>query len=337
MVKIGIIGTGYWGKHHLRVFKNLNCKIVGVFDIDRSKKNLADEYGVEFFSRFDDILKKVDAVSIITPPASHFRLAKRALLAGKHVLVEKPFVLKSRQAKLLVKIASEKNLTLMVGHIYLYNQAIKYLKSEIENLALGKIYYLISERLNLGIIRTDVNALWNFAPHDLSIICHLLNDFPVSVSCFGKSFLQEGIEDVVFVNLNFAGGIIANISLSWLHPLKTRRLTVVGDKKMAVFDDTLDSGQLKIYDRGVDREKVNPDSSWKSYKEFKIKLRFGDEEVPRIVDEEPLLSEAQDFLDSVDYKKTPLSNADKVYKIVCILEAAQKSLKKGGKNVDIDY
>ncbi len=337
MIKIGIVGTGYWGKHHLRTFAKSDCKLVGICDIDPQKKILADSYGVKFFTDYKKLLKKVDAISIVTSPGSHYQIARKALRLGKHVLVEKPFVLKSKEARELMTLAKERNCILMVGHIYLYHPAVIELKKIIDNNALGKIYYLISERLNLGIIRNDVNSLWNFAPHDLSILLYLLDRKPATVSVTGQSYLQKDIEDITLVNLRYADNTLAHLILSWLHPNKVRQLTIVGSQKMAVFDDVSTYAPLTIYDKGVEPEKVEPQKEWQTFGEFKMKIRFGNVSTPMLSPIEPLQEEINQFLSCILSDKEPVSDGKMGLDILSILEAADKSLRKGGREIEIKY
>lgn len=337
MTKIGIIGTGYWGKHHLRAFSQSECEIVGICDIDPQKKALADSYGIKFFADYKKLLRKVDAISIVTSPATHYSIAKKALKLGKHVLVEKPFVLNTKEAKELIKLAKEHECILMVGHIYLFHPAIIELRKLIVQKDLGKIYYLISERLNLGIIRNDVNSLWNFAPHDLSILLYLLDKKPRAVAAYGRAFLHAGIEDITILNLTYANDTLAHLILSWLHPSKVRQLTLVGSQKMAVFDDVSQESPLKIYDKGAEPEKVEPQKEWQSFGEFKMKIRFGEVVTPSLPVTEPLIAEVGHFLDCIKRGNQPISSGELGLDVLKILEAANKSLKKGGKLIDIKY
>lgn len=337
MVKIGIIGTGYWGKHHLRTFSQSKCEVVGICDLDPQKRELADSYGVKYYSEYKKLLKKVDAISIVTSPVSHFVIAKKALKQGKHVLVEKPFVLRIKEGRELIELARANNCILMVGHIYLFHPAITELKKIIKQKELGKIYYLISDRLNLGIVRSDVNSLWNFAPHDLSILLYLLDQKPTSVSVIGQSYLQKGIEDITLVNLRYPNNTLAHLTLSWLHPNKVRELTVVGSQKMAVFDDVNLQAPLKIYDKGVEPEKTESQKQWQTFGEFKMKVRFGDVVTPTLPTTEPLQEEVNHFLTCIKTGIKPVSDATMGLDVLSILVAADKSLKKGGKEIEIRY
>jgi predicted dehydrogenase len=336
MVKVGVIGTGYWGKNHVRVFSDLNCELIGIADVDVSKRSLADKYGISFKKSYRQLLKDVDAVSIATPAAKLYPIARTCLNQGKHVLVEKPFVFKEKQAEELISLAKKRNLVLMVGHVFLYNPAVRKIKEYLESGNLGEIFYVYSQRLNLGIIRQDVNALWNFAPHDLSILFYFFNLFPKRVIACGGTFLQKNVEDVVFLVLEYPNGLLANIHLSWIDPLKVRRMTVVGSQKMLVYDDTDIDAPIKIFNKGVVLpERWTKTKDWNNFGEFKMKLKFGDTVIPYIEPQEPLRLEFQDFLTSIEEGRQPLSSGEEALKVIKVLRAAQKSLRKGGKPVEI--
>lgn len=335
MIRIGVIGTGYWGKHHLRIFSKLPCDLIGIADIDPAKEILAKEYKVKFYTDYKKLLKKVDAVSIVTPALTHYQIAKKALKMRKHVFIEKPFVFLKKQARDLIKLSKIGERILMIGHIFLYHPAIIELKKLITSGDLGKIYYVLSQRLNLGIVRSDVNSLWNFAPHDLSIILYLLSKLPRSVICTGQSFLQKNIEDITFLTLKYHDDTIVYITLSWLHPAKVRELTIVGSKKMAVFDDVDMNFPIKIFDKGVDIQKI--DREWNTFGEFKMKTRFGDVVTPTLEVIEPLEAELNHFLESIRNKSPVRSDGENGLQVLAILEAATKSMKKGGKIVEIKY
>jgi predicted dehydrogenase len=268
--------------------------------------------------------RDVEAVVIASSSSTHFAIAKEALLSGRHVYVEKPIALNSSHARELIDIAKDKDRKLMVGHLMEYHPGVKKLRELIDSGQLGDIYYIYCQRVNLGVVRTDENALWSFGPHDISIILHLLRQVPVNVSARGACYLQRDIQDVVFVNLKFKGGIVAHIQLSWLDPHKIRKTTIVGSKKMVVLDDMETSEKVKIYDKGV---QVN--SSYESYGEY-LTLRFGDVLIPKIDMTEPLKIECQHFIDCIKNKKIPQTDGENGLRVVKILEAAQKSIEKDG-------
>jgi predicted dehydrogenase len=337
MIKIGLIGCGAWGKNLLRNFSNLpGCVLISCCDENpKQLEKLRSSYpGVEFTPNHKEIIENpnLDAVVIATPPASHFSLCKAAIVAGKDVFVEKPLVLDTKEGEELVDLAEEKKKILMVGHIMEYHSATVMLKEYIDKGELGKIYYLYSTRVNLGKVRDIENALWSFAPHDISMILFLLEKDPVSVTATGECYLQKdkGIQDVVFMNMHFEDGTMAHIHVSWLDPHKERRLTVVGDKKMAVFDDTRSAEKIWIYDKGVDTRQ-----DYNTYGEY-LSLRFGDVLIPQIPSGEPLKTECRHFIDCVQKRETPRSDGRDGLRVSKVLDAAQRSLQMGGSPAKIE-
>jgi predicted dehydrogenase len=337
MIKIGLIGCGAWGKNLLRNFSNLpGCVLLSCCDENAKQiEKLRSGYPkVEFTQDDKEIIgnPNLDAVVISTPPASHFRLCKEAILADKDVFVEKPLVLEVKEGEELVGLAEKKKKILMVGHIMEYHAATLKLKEYIDRGELGKVYYLYSTRVNLGKVRDIENALWSFAPHDISMILFLLEKEPVSVTAAGQCYLQprKGVEDVVFMTMHFADGVMAHIHVSWLDPHKDRKLTVVGDKKMAVFDDTHSAEKIWIYDKGVETKQ-----DYNTYGEY-LSLRFGDVLIPRIPGTEPLKTECQHFIDCVKNRRTPRSDGRDGLRVSKVLDAAQRSLKMGGSPVKIE-
>ena len=270
-----------------------------------------------------------DAVVIATQPESHFSLAREFLLRGKHVFVEKPMVLDLADGEELPRLAKQQRQILMVGHILEYHQAFEKVKQMIADGELGDIYYIYTSRVNLGIIRQTENSLWSFAPHDISIILIFMNREPVRVVSTGQSFIQPGIEDVVFTTLHFADGKMAHIHVSWLDPHKVRKVTVVGAKKMAVIDDMESTEKIRIYDKGV-----NFTGDYSAYSEY-LTLRIGDILIPKIKNAEPLKLECQHFIDCILNNKTPRSDGEDGLRVVRVLNAAQESLKQGGVPVEL--
>jgi predicted dehydrogenase len=273
-------------------------------------------------------IELLDAVVISATAVTHFSLARQTLLAGKDVFIEKPFTLNTQDAQVLADLAEEKNAVLMVGHLLEYHPAVRYLKDMISANELGEVYYIYTQRVNLGRIRGDENALWSFAPHDLSQIMYILGMEPKDVSARGQSFIQDGIEDVAFLSLYFENRIMAHIHLSWLDPHKIRRTTIVGSKKMVVFDDTNGSEKLRIYNNHAEVPAI------RSYGDS-IQVRFGDIVIPRIDTSEPLKIECQHFVDCVQSRTTPLSDAQDGLRVVRILEAAQRSMEQDGVPVPV--
>jgi predicted dehydrogenase len=337
MIKIGLIGCGAWGKNLLRNFSNLpGCVLLSCCDENpKLIENLRPSYPkAEFTQKSAEIIENpnLDAVVIATPPASHFQLCQEAILADKDVFVEKPLVLDTKQGEELVELAEKNRKILMVGHIMEYHTAILKLKEYVDKGELGRVYYLYSTRVNLGKVRDIENALWSFAPHDISMILFLLEMEPTSVTATGRCYLQKdkGIEDVVFMNMHFEDGTMAHVHVSWLDPHKERRLTVVGDKKMAVFDDTRSAEKIWIYDKGVDTKQ-----DYSTYGEY-LSLRFGDVLIPQIPSTEPLKTECQHFIDCVQNRKRPRSDGKDGLRVSKVLDAAQRSLKMGGSPVKIE-
>lgn len=328
MITIGQIGFGAWGPNLFRNFTAIdNCEVKYLCDSDPQViEGLDSKYPrlkaiADFSNMLDD--PKVDAVVIATPAPSHYALAKKALLAGKHVFVEKPLALKVDEAEQLKSLAAQMKKKLMVGHLLLYHPAIEKLR-DIGPSLLGDILYVYTQRLNLGKVRNTENVMWSLAPHDISVILHLLGELPEGVMASGGRFLQKDLEDIVFLNLKFSNGRLGNIHVSWLDPTKTRKMVVVGSKKMAIFDEIASHDKLTIYDKGVD---INP--TFTNYEEF-LKLRFGKAEVISISTEEPLQRECRHFIDCIINDKEPLTNGENGLNVLKVLAAAQRSLDKGG-------
>ena len=335
MIQLGVIGVGGWGKNLARNYYQIaECKLKYVCDLDTVKlRQIQNQLpGTTTTTRWQDLLEdaELQAIVIATTAASHYALCKVALLAGKDVYVEKPFVLEVAEAEELIQLASDQGRILMVGHLLEYHPVVNRLKQMIESGELGDIYYIYNQRVNLGTVRGDENSLWNFAPHDISSILYLLGEQPTDVSARGQSYLQPGIEDVVFLSLNFGGKRMAHIHVSWLDPHKVRKITIVGSKKMAVFDDLEGTEKLKIYDKGA-----APNLDYNTFAEY-IALRFGDITIPYMKIGEPLQIECRHFLDCVRTRTQPLSDGLDGLRVVKVLDAAQRSLKSNGMPVAID-
>jgi len=333
-VSVGVVGIGGWGKNLARNYSQIpEAYLKYVCDLDSTKlKAMQGQFRAEYTTtRFDDLIEdsELQAIVIATTGPTHFDLCKRSLLAGKDVYVEKPFVLSVAEAENLVALADERQRILMVGHLLEYHPVVRKLKDMIDSGELGKIRYIYSQRLNLGTVRQHENALWNFAPHDISVILYLLGLSPSDVSARGQSYLQEGIEDVVFLTMNFGGRAMGHVHVSWLDPHKTRKITIVGSKRMAVFDDLEPNEKLKIYDKGAE---INTD--YDTFAEY-VGLRFGDITVPYIRVGEPLRIECDHFIRCVNERTTPLSDGHDGLKVVTVLEAASESLQLNGNPVSI--
>lgn len=339
MVKIGVVGCGYWGPNLVRNFHEIEeSNLIWCCDLDSNKlKSIKNKYPyVKITTDYHDILndKDIDAIAIATSPDTHYQIAKDCLLKYKHVLVEKPITFNVNEAEDLIATAKKVNRILMVGHTFEFNPAVIKVREYIDSGKLGDIYYIISRRVNLGVIRSDINSMWSIAPHDISILIFLLKTMPLNVKAWGASFLKEGIEDVVFLNLQFPKNIIAHIQVSWLDPHKIREMVIVGSKKMVVYDDIDNEGKLKIYDKGVDKIESNLSQNG-PFGEFHIRLRSGDLFVPKLFNYEPLKKECEHFIECIRDNKRPLTDGENGLRVVRVLDAAYKSLKNSGMPVNI--
>ena len=330
------LGCGYWGPNLLRNFSALpGCHVRYVADASAERRtfvesNFPKTRAVESPDAvFED--PEVAAVVIATPAATHFELAQQALAAGKHILVEKPLATTIAEVDALARLAERRGLVVMAGHTFIYNPAVRYVKHLIDAGELGEVRYIYSQRLNLGRIRSDIDAMWNFAPHDISIIQYWLDDLePGSVMRQGIDCIQPGIDDVVFLNLAYPNKVIANIHVSWLDPQKVRKMTVVGSRKMVVYDDVADD-KIAIYDKGIDRKAVlgqNMDFDHPARVDFSY--RSGDILLPNVKFVEPLRLEAQHFLECVRTGKEPATGIGHARGVVSILERADRAHKLDG-------
>lgn len=329
MIQIGVIGCGYWGPNYVRVFNELpESRVKWCCDLDKKNlENIKKLYPeIKVTKDYKKIAKdsEIDAAVIVTPVKTHYKIAKYFLKEGKHLLVEKPFTNKVLQAEELIKIAKAKHSVLMVSHVYLYNPGIRALEEIIRKKRLGKIYYLKTERTGLGPIRKQASVLWDLAPHDIYIVLYLLKKSPLKVSAEGNSFLQKGIEDFVNLNLKFRKNIFCTIYASWFSPEKVRKLTVVGSRGMAIFDDVNKQDMLKIYERKINKKLFN---SAPEYRDHQNIVTIGDVYIPNIEQSEPLKNQAKHFLECILKDKKPLTDAQDGLNVVKILEAAEASLK----------
>jgi predicted dehydrogenase len=332
-IGIAIVGTGDWGANLVRNFASLpGARLVAVCDSDpeRLRRTAAQVPHARALASVDEVAAAADvqAVVVSASAVSHYPLARTLLEAGKDVYVEKPLTLKVEDAEHLVALARERQRILMVGHLLLFHPGVKYLKDMVTRGELGDLHYLYSQRVNLGKVRRDENALWSFAPHDLSVILHLLEAEPLDVVARGSAFVQPGVEDVVFVDLRFPGGRMAHVHVSWLDPHKIRKFTVVGSRRMAVFDDMEASEKIRVYDKGVDPARVV------SYGES-LSVRSGDILIPKIGMQEPLRLECLHFVECVRERRTPLTDGAHGLAVVRVLAAAQASLDAGGAPVPL--
>jgi len=334
-VGIAVIGAGGWGKNLIRNFAQLpNVSLRYICDRDEQALNRVTAHfpAAKAVADFDAVLAhpQVAAVAIATPGPTHYDLACRALAAGKDVFVEKPFVLSSTHARELIALASDAKRILMVGHLLEFHAVVIHLRELIRSGELGDVHYIHTQRLNLGTVRDDENVLWSFAPHDVSSILYMLGREPTDVAARGQCCLRPGIEDVVFMTMSFAGALMAHVHVSWLEPDKVRRMTIVGSRKMAVFDDLQTREKLRIYDKGA---KLGTD--YDTFAEY-VSLRFGDISVPYIKAGEPLQAECQHFIDCVRTRRQPLSDGQDGLRVVRVLEAAQRSLARNGAPVAVE-
>jgi len=327
--RVGVVGAGYWGPKLIRNFHDLpTASVAMVCDVrsdrlDHIRRLYPDTTTTQ---NFDDLLASdLDAIAIATPVASHYPLARAALLAGKHVLVEKPLTTNSADAQSLIDLAKEQHRILMVGHTFEYNPAVQMLKDIIKSGKVGDIYYINATRVNLGIFQQDINVLWDLAPHDLSILLYILEQDPTAVSARGAAYVQPGIHDVAYMTVNFPNNVMAGIQVSWLDPCKIRRITVVGSQKMVVYDDLEPEEKIKIYDKGVDKPPYSD-----TFEQFRLSYRYGEVTSPRVPPDEPLHLECAHFIDCIREGKQPRSSGEVGLKIVRILEKAQNSLLNGG-------
>lgn len=328
-IRAGVIGCGYWGPNLIRNFIEIpTADVVAIADLDEDRLSfIHNRYpAVQVTQNYRDLFDmELDAIVIATPPATHYQLAYECLDQGLHVLVEKPMTLSSETAQELANSARDKNLILMVGHTFEYNPAVRSLKDLVQGGELGKIYYIDGVRANLGLFQRDLNVLWDLATHDISILLYILGMEPETVSAQGAACVLKDIHDIAYLHMTFPQDILAHFRISWLDPCKVRRITVVGSKKMAVYDDVEALEKIRIYDKGVD---VPPYTT--TYEEFNLSYRYGDVVIPHISHMEPLRLECNHFLESIINKTQPLSNGASGLRVVKVLEAAERSLSNHG-------
>jgi predicted dehydrogenase len=336
MHNMAIIGCGYWGPNLVRNFRSLPDVKVGVV-CDRSQERL-DHIG----SLYPEVEKTVsvariiddatiDAVAIATPVSTHHALATACLKARKHTFVEKPLAISSAECTQLIELADAQALTLMVGHTFVYTTTVRKIKEIVESGEIGELMNISCRRLNLGLIQKDINVAWDLAPHDISIILFIMGKKPVSVNCQGKAHMSPGIEDITSITLSFANGGFATIQSSWIDPRKVREITIVGTKKMIVYDDTEPLEKIKIYDKRVETPR-----HYDTFGEFQYSYHYGDIHIPFVRQEEPLKVECQHFISCIDRGIRPDSSGREGLAVVQILEAATKSLRSGGGMISLE-
>jgi predicted dehydrogenase len=331
MLKVGVVGYGYWGPNIVRNFSGVDgATVVAVADknADVLKKAKKAYPAIQVTDNAESIVTSpdVDAVAVITPVFSHYELTKKALQNGKHVFVEKPFTATTDQAEELVALAEQKGLKIMVDHTFLFTGAVKKIKELVDSGALGDLYYFDSMRVNLGLFQHDVNVIWDLAPHDLSIMDYLTQEKPIGVVASGQSHFN-GLEDVAYLTVYFSNKLIAHFNVNWLSPVKVRTTLIGGDKKMLVWNDLEPDEKIKIYDKGVEVK------SKESVYNLLVSYRSGDVLVPRVEQTEALKLEAEYFVDCVVNNKNPMNDGQSGLRVVRILEAANKSLNKKGEMI----
>src|SRR5437868_11028238 len=333
-VSVGVVGCGYWGPLLVRNFKGLpNCHLKALCDVSEDRlRHLRTLYseleGVTDYEHFLNGLN-LDAIVIATPVKHHFPLAKAALLAGKHTFIEKPMASSSAECEELIEIAARKGLVLMIDHTFLYSAPVRKIVDIIEAGDLGDIRYINSRRLNLGLFQKDINVAWDLAPHDISIILHILGEFPVAINCQGNAHATPRVEDVTNMSLSFRHKRFATIPSSWLEPRKVREMTIVGTRRMIVYDDLQTHEKIRIYDVRVERP-----PHYDTFAEFHYSYHYGDSYIPHLQQEEPLKSECAHFLDCIERGREPLTSGEAGLEMVRILEAASASLKMNGAPVN---
>ena len=336
MVRVGVIGCGYWGPNLVRNFVEIpNSVVVMVADLDQGRlDHMQTCYPqVQTTQDYRELLEAgLDAAVIATPPATHFQVVKDALLHGLHVLVEKPITLHSGDARELIRLAEERERVLMVGHTFLYNPAVRALRHMIDSDEIGRIYYIDIVRASLGLFQRDLNVIWDLAPHDISILLDMMGCDPIAVSACGACCVQYGVEDVAYLSLVFPNYCLAHIHLSWLDPCKVRRITVVGSKKMVVYDDVESLEKLRLYDKGVECPPYT-----NTYGDFHFSYRYGDITIPYIQLSEPVRLECEHFLECILEGKRPQTDGYNGLRVVEIIESAQKSLRNSGSQEQIVY
>jgi len=334
-IKVAVAGCGYWGPNLIRnLHQASDCVLKTVCDVSEARlrhmRRLFPDLGTT--TQFEDLLKdkELDAIAIATPVRFHFEMAKACLEAGKHVFIEKPMARTTAEGEELIELARKRGLQIMVGHTFLFSPAVRRMKEIVDSGDIGKIQYISARRLNLGLFQKDINVAWDLAPHDISIILHLLEEQPVSISCQGSSHVNKSIEDVTMMYLTFSKNRCAFIQNSWLDPKKVRQMTVVGSRRMIVYDDTEPLEKLKIYDARVE---VPP--HYDTFAEFTYSYHYGDAYVPYIKQDEPLKLECQHFVDCIRNETRPLTDGQLGLEVVRILDAAGMSLKQQGLSIPL--
>jgi predicted dehydrogenase len=334
-INVGVVGCGYWGPNLVRNFRSLpSCHLKMMCDLPARLNHLKVLYpDVAGETNFPHMLNGVglDAVVVATSVKFHFPMARAALLAGKHVLLEKPMASSAAQCEELIEIARQKGLVLMVGHTFLYSPAVRKIKEIIDAGDLGQIRYICARRLDLGPYQKDINVAWDLAPHDISVVLHLLQVLPESVNCRGSAHITPGVEDVTSMSLSFSQDRSAIIHSSWLDPRKVREMTIVGSKRMILYDDVASLEKIRIFDARMERPPY-----YDTFAEFQYAYHYGDVSSPYVKEEEPLKAECQHFLECIKESQVPITSGARGLEVVKVLEASSASLKRGGGPVPIE-
>jgi predicted dehydrogenase len=341
MLRVGLIGLGYWGPNHARVLSELpETELVAAGDVSEQATAFVRARYPGARTTLDpyELIEAPDihAVVVATPTSTHYSLTLAALEAGKHVLCEKPLATSTAECDELIAAAERAERILFVGHTFIFNPAVRMMRELISAGEIGRVLYCHTARTGLGPIRSDVNALWDLAPHDLSILFYLIDDEPVSALTTGQAILRDDCEDVVFVHLGFEEGTIAAAHLSWLDPYKVRKVTVVGDRRMVVFDDVSSDEKLKVFDRGASYEAVSDAARGSAFGEFKALIRDGDILVPKVPASEPLKEQMLHFVECCLSDRAPETDGRSGRRVVAALEAATESLRSGSAPVELN-
>jgi predicted dehydrogenase len=336
LIRVAVVGAGHWGPNLIRNFDNQRTSEVR-WVVDRDPSRLTNVRAHFPVTRTTTSLAEtladpaVDAVVIATPTSTHYALSHAALSAGKHVLVEKPIATSLGEGQALFELAKQRDLTLMVGHLFLFNVGVRRIKALLDAGELGRIYYASMVRTNLGPIRSDVNAAWDLAAHDISIANHWLGSAPLGVSAVGGAWLNPGVEDTVFATLRYPEGVLVNLHVSWLSPRKSREIVLVGARKMVTFDDNNLAEPMRVYDKSVHSARTDPDEFVDSFASFRASIREGEIHVPELALGEPLKTECDHFLECIRERRAPLSGAHESLAVLRTLEALTASVAERGR------
>ena len=331
MINVGVVGYGYWGPNVTRNFNETpGARVVAISDADDGSLRRAQQSypGIRMTKDCQELVTApdLDVIAIVTPVSSHFEIAKAALSNGKHIFIEKPFTASAAQAEQLIELAERKRLKIMVDHTFLFTGAVKKIKELIDDGVLGDLYYFDSIRVNLGLFQKDVNVVWDLAPHDLSIMDHLIDKEPTAVMATGVAHFNNALEDVAYITVYFPGNVIAHLNVNWLSPVKIRTTLIGGQKKMLVWNDLVSDEKIRVYDKGVEGMEGNKEQTYG----LRVSYRSGDMWAPRVNQVEALKGEAAYFIDCINNNLTPTNDGKAGLRVVRMLEAIITSLKQGG-------